>query len=339
MSNSNSNIISYLNGAAVPINLTGGFVHMILGTLGNIFNIIIFTRPTLRNNPCAFYFLIGSIFNILNVYTNVLSRFLASSWNIDPSATNSFLCQLRSFSLYPTSALVLWFVVFASIDRFLSTSSSVKFRQLSNLLLAQKISLIVILITYLAHIHIFFFFRADSQIGCTHGGRKYGVFFICQYVIFYVIIPIILMTLFGILMIRNVRRVRNRVAPQGNNEQTQRLRSNDRQLFRMLLLQIIVCTIISMPFAVINIYNTIYSNILGLTRSTYDQAFYSFCQYGLKVILTITHLMQYLPITVQQRLQGENNLGIRDASRAINRTVNIIRLNQQKQPPIVTSGL
>ncbi|UJR07016.1 hypothetical protein I4U23_011304 [Adineta vaga] len=66
------------------------------------------------------------------------------------------------------------------------------------------------------------------------------------------------MIIFGLLIIRNVRCVQNRVVPHAvGNVRNERLRSNDRQLVVMLLYQVLITILISIPYAVVNMYNAL----------------------------------------------------------------------------------
>jgi hypothetical protein len=144
------------------------------------------------------------------------------------------------------------------------------------------------------------------------------------------------MCVFGILIICNVRGIHNRVAPQINDARTERMRSNDRQLFKMLLFQLLITTLLITPYATINVYNAIFSTILKQTRSPVGTAIYNLTftisrllsytnaivgfyiytlsgprfrvevkglfQYALKSTLTAMGLMRYLPQRAQRAI-------------------------------------
>ncbi|CAF4841233.1 unnamed protein product [Rotaria sp. Silwood1] len=109
MSNSTTdNLVANLNTATFWINRIIPVISIVFGTFGNLFNIIIFTRRSLCNNPCSVYFLAGSIANFFVMYVALLTRYLATSWNLDPAATNMIWCKIRYFLIYPPLCLVLW---------------------------------------------------------------------------------------------------------------------------------------------------------------------------------------------------------------------------------------
>jgi hypothetical protein len=144
------------------------------------------------------------------------------------------------------------------------------------------------------------------------------------------------MCVFGILIILNVHGIHNRVAPQINDARTERMRSNDRQLFKMLLFQLLITALLTTPYATLSVYNEISSTILKQTRSplgaaifnlantisrllSYSNAIVGFyiytlagpkfrvevkrlIQYALKSTLTAMGLMRYLPQRAQRAI-------------------------------------
>jgi hypothetical protein len=150
------------------------------------------------------------------------------------------------------------------------------------------------------------------------------------------------MCVFGILIIRNVRSVHNRVAPQNDDARTERMRSNDRQLFKMLLFQLLITALLTAPYATFSVYNTITGTILNYKWSTVQQAIFNFVnsltrllsysnaivgfyiytlsgpkfrselkeciQYALKSTLTTIGLIRYLPQRAQRAVAGETQI-------------------------------
>ena len=78
-----------------------GFVIIPLGTVGHLLSIYVFTRSTLRSNPCARYFLAASIFGLLNACFNLPMRIVQAGYvDTDPGAHSSIFCKLVWFILY-----------------------------------------------------------------------------------------------------------------------------------------------------------------------------------------------------------------------------------------------
>ncbi|CAF4363580.1 unnamed protein product, partial [Adineta steineri] len=66
---------------------------LFLGTIGNILNILIFTRKIFRNNICVNYLLVSTIFDSFVIIVGLLPRLL-NGFNMDPSQYSSILCTL-----------------------------------------------------------------------------------------------------------------------------------------------------------------------------------------------------------------------------------------------------
>ncbi|CAF0890467.1 unnamed protein product [Adineta steineri] len=345
MSNTTIDLVQKLDTATYWINQIFPVLQIVFGTFGNVFNIIIFMRRELRNNPCSSYFLAGSINNCFVVDIGLFSRYLASSWNWDPSTTNNALCKIRNLFIYSPLTLALWFVALASIDRFLSSSRSVRLRQMSSLPVARKAIVITTIFIFLSYIHILIYFKTvPSGSGSTCSFSPYGYILFLSFFgpIISCILPIMLMSIFGILMIYNVHNIHGQNNLHGNNRQNKRLRSNDRQLSIMVLFQILITTVISIPYFALAIYNAIAIVMFHYKLSPAGLAIYNFAynlfrllyftnpvltfyiytltgpkfrtemkhciQYGLKSVVTTIGLKRYLPRRLQQVLLGENQL-------------------------------
>ena len=71
-----------------------------LGLIGHSFNAYIFTRPSLRSNPCVIYFLSATIFGLLITCFNLPMRLIQSAYvGTDPGVYSSIICKLIWFLL------------------------------------------------------------------------------------------------------------------------------------------------------------------------------------------------------------------------------------------------
>ncbi len=174
-----SSLATNLNSVASWMNLCIPPFLIAFGTFGNVLNLIIFTRRTLRTNPCSMYFLAGSINNLFATYVVILSRYLSVSWNLDISTRNNIFCKLRLLFIYASLNLVLWFTILASVDRFFSSSKSVRLRQLSSLPMARKNIVLSTILMYLIYVHVLIFGRSGSASSpsCSFYSVTYNIFF------------------------------------------------------------------------------------------------------------------------------------------------------------------
>lgn len=232
--------------------------QLIFGTFGNIMNILIFTRRSLCNNPCSFYFLASSINNLFVLYVALLTRLLSSGWQIDPSNTNTVLCKLRVFFVYSSICLMQWFLVLASVDRYFSTSEQIRYRQLSSLRIVKRTVVSIILIIAVVHFHILIWWNVnvdEENRYCNIFTSDYEIAFQIFFLSSSCIIPVVFMFIFGILMILNVRKLYIRIAAQNEGISRENLRSKDRQLITMLLVQVIIIIFCTSPFAAANLFD------------------------------------------------------------------------------------
>jgi hypothetical protein len=87
MSNSIPALFENLQATTMWINRILIPLQIAFGTFGNLFNIIVFTRPNLRTNPCVTYFLVNSINSMLVLYIALLTYYLSVSWRLNLATT------------------------------------------------------------------------------------------------------------------------------------------------------------------------------------------------------------------------------------------------------------
>ena len=278
--------------------------QIILGTFGNIMNILIFTRRSLRSNPCSLYFLASSINNLFVLYVATLTRLLSSGWKLDPTNSNLALCRLRTFFVYSSLCLIQWFVVLASIDRYLSSCQSARFRQMSSISIARRLILITIIVVALAHFHTFVWWSVDyigSKTYCNIFQYDYEVAFQVLFLFLTCALPPVMMGIFGTLTILNVRKLGSQVAPQNrNNGGNDRLRSKDRQLSLMLLIQIVVTLLCTVPFSVANITSMVSQYLI--TLSDYDDAINTFYSNIARIVNYFNPVVGFYIYTLSSRV-------------------------------------
>ncbi|CAF4104502.1 unnamed protein product [Adineta steineri] len=117
LSNATIAEINALNYANEIFYLFWAFVLIALGTIGHSLSIYVFTRPILRSNPCACYFLSATIIGLFVTYVNTPLRLLQYIYNYDVFKYSTASCKILTWILLCARALASWFIVLASIDR------------------------------------------------------------------------------------------------------------------------------------------------------------------------------------------------------------------------------
>jgi hypothetical protein len=263
--------LNQVNTAASVVSLSLSFVNLVLGAIGLMCNVFVFTRPTLRRQPCSLYFFASTCYNFYVILVVIPVRILSNNFNIDSANYNLGCCKIETFSFYTARTISCWLIASASIDRFLHSSGTVSIRQLSSLKTAKLIIVIISVTVPVLYSHMIGYFEitnvpdrfgnivpvCNGQIGIY---RKFLGFW---YMVWYSFFPSFLMLLFGSLTLNNLRQ-RRQIVPRAsqNNHITRR---TDIQLLRMLTAQILVIIICTLPFSIYLLYSTFTAT---LTKST-----------------------------------------------------------------------
>ena len=143
----------------------------IFGTVGNILNCLVLSQRRFRSNTCAFLFLVSSFVDLISILIGLTTRILAG-WQLDPTATITWICRFRAFVVFSTRTLAIWLITLATIDRWLLSSLSIHRRQLSTLRNVQIGSLICTIMSVCAYIHMTFCYepnQKDQPLKCYGG--------------------------------------------------------------------------------------------------------------------------------------------------------------------------
>jgi hypothetical protein len=264
------NLASSLN-RSIPIPL------LIFGTIGNALNIFILTRKSLRTNSCSFYFLSSTIANLICLWCGLFTRLL-SGYNLDPTVWNTTICKFRFFITYMSLSLSACFLVYASIDRWSSSSLNARRRLFSSIHIARRMVLYTIIIACLAYGQAFYCYSSvPGQFPVT----CYCPNIICRmyndilFLILFSIIPPIFMLTFGLITIQNVKRIRQQVHPHimQNNRHQHLMKRKDRQMITMLFIQVVLFFVCVTPSGISKAYTTLtlnqYKDALELTKENF----------------------------------------------------------------------
>jgi hypothetical protein len=127
-----------------------GLFLFVIGIFGNGMNIYILSSVRIyRRTPCSFYFLVGSIVNILYILINLTSRILNGFYGVDLTSYSIIWCKIRQFSIGALSLISFTYSCLAIIDQFFVTSHTFRLRRCSNIKWSQRIMFIVIIVWYL----------------------------------------------------------------------------------------------------------------------------------------------------------------------------------------------
>ena len=250
----------------------GGPICIFIGTISGILGLIVFTQKGLRKSPCSIYFTAYNIAILILIYISFLPLTLELGYDIVPASYNLFLCRLRLYITFLLNCLCPFYLLLASVDRVLVTSPNARTRRRSTHRLAYISILIGTLCWIIGLSHVLIFSKIITiETGSTVCYLTLGWY---SAAISYgsltkeILIPL-LMSIFGLWAIRNVRRVRRvtigtTTTTSGIVYQTGGIlnstRAKDRQLMLMLLVDITIYIFFSLILAISLMYEQITRN-------------------------------------------------------------------------------
>ncbi|CAF4154666.1 unnamed protein product, partial [Adineta steineri] len=210
-------------------------ITIILTITTNILNICVLCRRKLRLSSSTQYFLAFALSSIL--YTCEIPVIMFIRIRFGYIVTSSSVgCRLQTFIINIMPLFISIMLVFASIDRFFTSSSLLRMRNLNQVHIARRIIIITIILTviYISPILLIYYFNSNMN-QCISYSSTIAIIYLSSRIIFsYIIIPLA-MGIFGFLIIRNIRNQIHRINPFARNPERQnrrRYRRIENQLAR-----------------------------------------------------------------------------------------------------------
>ncbi|CAF4204833.1 unnamed protein product, partial [Adineta steineri] len=186
------NYILSLANANVNLYKIGGPILISVGTVSCIINLTVFSKKTLRKNPCSIYLIACNVTNFLLIYTSILIATLGTGYSIDPSAHNS-----------------ISYLILAAFDRILVTSRNALTRQHSTSRLAYICICIITLFWLIFHSHALIFttiIETAPGVAICYFQPGFYLSLISYYsLIIKALLILILMVILGLWTVKNVR--------------------------------------------------------------------------------------------------------------------------------------
>ena len=232
---------------------TSSFI-LIVGTVGNSLNIIIFlSLKTFRKNPCAFCLLVLSVSDNGMLLFSTIPNILNNISRHYSGRSALFTCKLSMCFGQTFALLSHCLMCYAAIDQCISTSMSERFKGMT-IRLIRRLILLSILLCILHGIPFLLYFDAQTLPGTntttcrpTDNDGAFSKYTI--YVAFPIIgglLPILIMTVFALIALQNVRKMTRR------RTHIIRLRL-EKQLTAMVLIKIFSVCFTIVPFFLVYI--------------------------------------------------------------------------------------
>ncbi|CAF3946985.1 unnamed protein product [Adineta steineri] len=236
----------------------GMSTYVAFGNIGNLLTIAVFCQSEQRRNSCSFYLLWMTICNLICLNVGIIP-IIFSLDHTDISTTILIACKLQFYIRHTSFQIMRQYKVLACIDRFALCSLQVRIRSFSQIKIAKRL----VIISGIFWILIVIFFAVVRTIdsgSCNIQNNFYALIYTIYYMIFAGILPPFLIILFSILVMKNLKKMRVRIQPTKENISIPFLRKRDRDLLKMVFVEVIFYVISTLPFSVYLIYQMITNN-------------------------------------------------------------------------------
>ncbi|CAF1146672.1 unnamed protein product [Adineta steineri] len=282
------NLISSINFATMQINRHAAAIVLLFGTIGNVLNVLVLSENSLRKIPCAFYLCWSSVSAVVFLWSGLLTRVL-QGYNFNWPNEN------RPISI--------WALVGASMDRYLCSSHSAAYRRLSTSQTAKRYLIGIFIFFALVFLEILYCFEAsvpNVPVACYAQNLTCRLISDWSNILIDIVFPSICLVIFGALTIRNARARFNQPIANSISETTTSTnalvtRNNDRNLTRMLLVQVMIVLVLDLPFGVDRSYASLTSDV---PKSAYRVAIENLSYSIIILLLFFTHTTSFYLYTL-----------------------------------------
>jgi len=307
MSSSDAALIASLNNVSNGISRYLSIFIYLFGIIGNVLNVLLLSQKTLRTNPCSLYFLASSVANIIAIVSGLTTKML-TGWVPDVSNTIDWLCQFRIFILFASKNVAAWLILLASIDRWFVSHINANRRKQSTIKNTRYGIILTIVFSIVIYSPVFYCYQANlinAPIKC------YGKTEVCRllndliYAILTIIVPIVFMLIYGVMTLINIQQVKIRIHIANASKSTNTVNSVasavltqaskkklDRRLFVMLIVQVILLTLFTLPQAIRKLYSSL------TTQQTQTLLNLTINNFIFNLLLLLTYIANGMPFYI-----------------------------------------
>jgi hypothetical protein len=309
MSSNDAAVIAGLDAFRVQSNRYLTTVTFIIGVLGNLLNVIVFSQPTLNKVPTARYFIAASGASLASLTSGLLGRIFAG-WAADPASRNTALCKVEAYTNKLGQTSCSYFLLAAAIDRWLQSNRNINSRQMSSVKNSTRVIILILLVFGSYHsIHAVCYeaFLLIPPIRCYADSITCRYFETISYAVVTVLIPQLMMLFFGWKTIRNIHHCQRRIdvltihnstfntnifriAPTGAANRVIH-KTKIRSLTRMLIVQVFANILLTLPATAQAFYTLLTLMNTTLTESNLQLAIGRF-------LFAFTMVLSYLAISL-----------------------------------------
>jgi hypothetical protein len=246
----------------VQLNRYGLPVILILGNIGNIFIVLLFSKH--RRNACSMYLKWAAVMNSAFITLNIPIALYTIDYG-DPTVRSEVFCKVRFYLYHAWGQISRYLLVLACADRFWLTSHQARFRFINRPSVSKRFTGIIFICWHTVSIHIPIL-TTISNGRCGPTGVYY-MFYYSYLLVFVCLIPATLMIICACLTYRNMKQLHTRVQPVAHAIDGSRgnitIHRRDRELLLMVLMEaaIYVVTTFIYPFIIMEVSVTAYAGV------------------------------------------------------------------------------
>ena len=246
--------------------------YTVLGNIGLLINIAIFSQPAHRRNPCSLLILSTSSCAWIGLNIAIIPV-LYGLGNPNPATTSYLFCQLQFYLRHSINQMMRTFFILACADRYAISSQHPRIRSLSR----YKVVIRVIPCVILFWLWVAIFPTALNTLANGRCASRLGLnaMLVSIYILIVLgIVPLLCLLTFSVLLTINLKQMRSRVQAATNGNQP--LRKRDQDLVRMLLVEIAFYISTTIPLTIMLVYRAFTQNV---TKSSDTLLIESFVNY------------------------------------------------------------
>jgi hypothetical protein len=239
------------------------YILLVFGNIGCICNFITFTAKRLRQNSCGWYFLMSAVSDFLYINFGLFTKIAAEQYGSTLQDTNLAWCRIRVYLTWVLPCFATSYLVLASIDRWLSTSTNTRLRSFSQIKIAHGMTCVPIILHSLTTSHQFVYY--DLRPYCSPLSGAYLYFLSLYSIVWTSLIPESGMLVFGLMTYYNVRKSRRRLVHLMDRQRTR----TDSHMVTITLVQVLCSSVL------LNIRTAYYSYdrlTTGIRKDDYRRA-------------------------------------------------------------------
>lgn len=286
----------------------GMSTYVAFGNIGNLLTIAIFAQREQRRNPCSLYLLAMTICNLICLDVATIP-IIFSLDHMDIRTNYPIACKLQYYIRHTLSQMMRTYKILACIDRYALSSMEARIRSFSEHRMAFHLILLSAVFWSLSVVP-FAYERTIENNQCDIHSHLLALIYTIYYLIFAGILPPLLILIFSFLLMQNLKRMRTQIqsqSPKSNREGNSSmniLRKRDRDLMKMVLIEVMFYVISTTPFSFYLVYKIIADDFAKGEEQKEIEAFINYLTQSFLMYLN-TALPFYIYVTTSPSFRRE----------------------------------